>query len=164
MTTTPSDQIAGFDLLVDGAVAGSVAGTARSASVAVSPGVRKVQVRARHTGGATATTAAQTVVGKAHPPTFPAAAALTFRTGAQVSATSVPVNLAWQARDNIKLSAVALTSPWARTFTPTTTAYGTTAAVAKASTWSLTAKDLVGNAATSAVARTPALASADHGD
>ncbi len=157
--STAGDQLTGFDLLVDGAVAGTVPGTARSAAVKVAPGVRKVQVRARHVNGGTATTAAQTVVGKAHPPTFPAGAALGFRTGAQVSATSVPVSLTWQAKDNIRLASVGLTSPWAKTFTPTATAYGTSATVGKGATWSLTAKDLVGNAATSAVTRTPALAS-----
>ena len=158
-TVVPSEELTGFELLVDGVVVGSVPATARSAPVVIGAGVHRVQVRGTHVIGATATTPAQTVVGDGSAPTFPTPATLTFRTGAQVSATSAPVKLTWQAADNNKLSSVALTSPSARTFAPTTTTYATTAPVGSATTWSLTARDLVGNTATSAVARTPALLS-----
>jgi hypothetical protein len=127
--------------------------------VAVTAGTRQLQVQAKHVNGMTATTAGQTVIAKTNPPTFPTAATLTFRTAAQVSATTAPVTLSWVARDTVKLSSVALTAPSARSFSTTSTAYGTTAAIGRETNWSLTAKDLVGNAATSAVARTPVLVS-----
>lgn len=60
--TTPAVLIAKNELLVDGEVAASVAGSATSAKATLSPGSHKVAVRAVHQSGKTATSAATTVV------------------------------------------------------------------------------------------------------
>ncbi|MFJ1750976.1 N-acetylmuramoyl-L-alanine amidase [Streptomyces sp. NPDC088116] len=60
--TTPAALITKNELLVDGEVAASVAGSATSAKATLSPGSHKVAVRAVHQSGRTATSAATTVV------------------------------------------------------------------------------------------------------
>ncbi|MEV0808193.1 N-acetylmuramoyl-L-alanine amidase [Micromonospora sp. NPDC050200] len=67
---TPSSLINSFEVLVDGKVVVTTAGTARSAGVTVTPGAHTLQIRGVHRLGWTATTTAQAVVGDTTLPTF----------------------------------------------------------------------------------------------
>ncbi|MEU5942777.1 N-acetylmuramoyl-L-alanine amidase [Micromonospora sp. NPDC047548] len=69
---TPSALINSFEVLVDGKVVVTTAGTARSARVTVTPGAHTLQIRGVHRLGWTATTTAQAVVGDTTLPTFKA--------------------------------------------------------------------------------------------
>ena len=153
---TPSSQIARFELLVDGKVAGTAAATARSATVPLAAGSRKLQVRAVHVSGNSATTAAATVVSDTTAPTYPTAPWLSLRSGT-VSTTAVPVTLNWKAADDVKLASVALTAPTAVSFSTTATTWATSAKPSTATTWKLTAKDAAGNAGNASVTRTTML-------
>ncbi|WP_412735616.1 N-acetylmuramoyl-L-alanine amidase [Krasilnikovia sp. MM14-A1259] len=153
---TPSTVLTRFDLLVDGAVAGTAPGDARSASVPVPAGSHKVQVRAVRDNGATATSAPSTVLMDSAAPTFPGYPDVVLR-GGTVSTTSVPVTLTFRAADNVQVASLALTAPSARTFGPTTTSWAATATPNTATAWRMTAKDVAGNAGNGAVTRTPVL-------
>jgi len=153
---TPSNQIGRFDLLVDGKVTGTAAATARTAAVSLAAGSRKLQVRAVHLSGNSATTAAVTVISDTTAPTYPTAPWLSLR-AATVSTTAVPVTLNWKAADNVKLASVAATAPTSTSFTTTATAWASATKPGVATTWKLTAKDAAGNASTAAIARTAML-------
>jgi hypothetical protein len=153
---TSSALIDRFEVLVDGRVVATTAGTARSAGVTVTPGAHTVQIRAVHRLGRTATTAAQAVVGDTTVPAFRKAPAISLRTGT-VNTTGVPVSLAWQATDNAALRASYLTAPSSVTFAPATTSWAGTARPGAAQTWSMRALDWAGNASTSSASRTTVL-------
>ncbi|BFU44306.1 N-acetylmuramoyl-L-alanine amidase [Krasilnikovia sp. MM14-A1004] len=151
----PSTVLTRFEVLVDGAVAATAAPADRSATVPVSAGTHKLQVRAVRDNGSTGISTASTVLGDTTAPTFPGAPAVVLR-GGTVSATSVPVTLTFRAADNAKLASVALTAPSARTFGPTTTSWAT--AVKPGGTiWRLSARDVAGNTGGAAVGRTVVL-------
>lgn len=116
--TTPAALVGRYELLVDGKVAATTAGTAASATAALAPGTHKVQVRAVHRSGRATATAAATVVAETTAPAFTTRPALALRTGT-VNTAAVPVTLSWKATDGASLRDVRLTSPLARTYAPT---------------------------------------------
>ncbi|WSY36656.1 N-acetylmuramoyl-L-alanine amidase [Streptomyces sp. NBC_00887] len=154
--TTPASLISKFELLVDGKVAATAAGTATSAKATLAVGSHKVAVRAVHQSGMTATTAAATVVADTTVPTFTTKPSLSLRTGT-VSTTSVPLTLSWKATDGAALKEVRLTAPVARTYGPTTYSAAHTAKSAVATAWSMTAYDRAGNSATATATGTPVI-------
>ncbi|MFF0434445.1 N-acetylmuramoyl-L-alanine amidase [Streptomyces sp. NPDC004327] len=154
--TTPSSLIAKNELLVDGKVAATVAGTATSASATVTAGAHSVQVRATHQSGKAATSAGVTVVGDTTAPVFTTKPTAELTAGT-VNTTSAPVLLRWKATDTPALRDVRLTTP-AVTYGPATTVSGVLAAKpAVATTWTLSAYDQAGNKGTAAVAATPVI-------
>ncbi|MFJ8577756.1 N-acetylmuramoyl-L-alanine amidase [Micromonospora sp. NPDC093277] len=151
--STPSDLIARFEVLVDGAVVATTAGTARSAGLSLAPGTHTVQVRGVHQLGQTATTPAQTVVADTTAPAFALRPTLSLRTGG-VSSTVVPVSLSWRATDNVAVRSVALTAPATGTFAGSG-AWSTTTRPGVTTTWSMRAADWSGNTATSSASWIP---------
>ncbi|MEU0406968.1 peptidoglycan recognition protein [Streptomyces griseorubiginosus] len=154
-TTTPGSLISKFELLVDGKVVATTAGTATSASTTLAAGTHKVAVRAVHQSGKTTpATAALTVVADTTAPVFSTTPKITLRTGT-VETAAVPVTLGWKATDAQALKQVSLLSPTTATFGPTTTSSNRTAKSGSASTWSMKAYDIAGNTRTSSPAYTP---------
>jgi len=155
-TSTPGSLISKFELLVDGKVTATVAGTATSAATTLTAGSHKVAVRAVHQSGKTpdATTSALTVATDTTAPTFPTTPKISLRTGT-VTAAAVPVTLGWKAADSQALKQVNLLSPTTATFGPTTTSSNRTVKSGSASTWSMKATDFAGNTRTSSPAYTP---------
>ncbi|RZU74200.1 N-acetylmuramoyl-L-alanine amidase [Micromonospora kangleipakensis] len=151
--STPSALISRFEVLVDGAVVATTAGTARSAALTLAQGTHTVQVRGVHRLGRTAATPAQTIVADTTAPTFPQGPTLSLRTGG-VSSTVVPVTLNWRSADNVAVRSVALTAPTTGTFAASG-AYGTTTKPGVTTTWSMRAQDWSGNTATSSASWTP---------
>lgn len=154
--TTPSSLITKYEVLVDGKSAVTKTGTATSAAVTLAAGSHTVQVRATHQSGKTSTSPSVAVTAETTPPTFSTKPALSLRTGT-VDTTAVPVTLAWKASDTAGLKEVRLTAPTAKTYGPTTTSAQLTAKSATATTFSLTAQDLVGNTATAATSANPTI-------
>ncbi|WP_228974811.1 N-acetylmuramoyl-L-alanine amidase [Streptomyces sp. DH12] len=152
-STTPSTLVKSHDLLVDGQVAATATGSATSATTALPPGTRKVQVRAVHHSGRTTTTPAATVVAETTAPVFTTRPALALRAGT-VDTTAVPLTLSWKATDTTALKEVRLTSPVARTYGPSVYSAAHTAKSGAATTWSLTAHDRAGNTAGASVSGT----------
>lgn len=150
--TTPSNMISRFELLRDGKVAATVANTARSGSIALAAGSHTVQVRAVHVSGATAVTPSYKVIADVTAPTFPASPAPNLRTGTY-STTSAPVTVGYKAADNVKVYTVTATKPSKVNLSPTATAWYTTMKPGTNTTFSLTAKDVPGNARTATVTR-----------
>ncbi|MGW7239134.1 N-acetylmuramoyl-L-alanine amidase [Streptomyces sp. NPDC054804] len=155
-TTTPGSLISKFELLVDGKVTATAAGTATSVGATLGTGSHSVAVRAVHQSGRTTTTAAVTVVTDTTAPTFTTAPKLSLRTGT-VSTTAVPVTLGWKATDSAALKSVSLLTPTTATFGPTTTGSSRTAKSGTASTWSMKAYDYAGNTRTSSPSFTPVI-------
>ncbi|GAB2815123.1 hypothetical protein GCM10027073_53740 [Streptomyces chlorus] len=154
--TTPSALIAKYELLVDGKVAATTAGTATSAKATLTAGTHKVAVRAVHQSGKATTTAAATVLAETTAPTFTTKPNLALRTGT-VNTTAVPLTLKWKATDGAALKEVRLTAPTAKTYGPTLTSAHHTAKSATATAWSLKAYDQAGNTATASVTGTPVI-------
>lgn len=152
--TTPASLISKYELLADGKVVATAAGTATSASTTLAAGSHKVAVRAVHQSGKTATTSALTVVTDTTAPTFSTTPKITLRAGT-VSTTAVPVTLGWKAADSQALKSVSLLSPTTATFGATTTSSNRTAKPGTASTWSMKAYDVAGNTRTSSPSYTP---------
>ncbi|MDI9887592.1 N-acetylmuramoyl-L-alanine amidase [Streptomyces sp. HNM0645] len=155
-STTPTSLISRYELLVDGKVAATTAGTATSAKATLAAGTRKVSVRAVHQSGKTATSAAATVIAETTAPTFTTKPSLALRTGT-VNTTAVPLTLSWKATDSAALKEVRLTAPLARTYGPTTYSAAHTAKSGAATTWSMTAYDQAGNTTAASVAGTPVI-------
>ncbi|UUS33639.1 MULTISPECIES: N-acetylmuramoyl-L-alanine amidase [Streptomyces] len=155
-STTPAALVKGYELLVDGKVATTTAGSATSATATLTPGTHKVQVRAVHQSDRTTTTTAATVVAETTAPVFTTKPTLALRAGT-VNTTAVPVTLSWKATDSTSLKEVRLTSPVARTYGPTVYSATHTAKSGAATTWSMTAHDRAGNTATAATAATPVI-------
>ncbi|MFD8967935.1 peptidoglycan recognition protein [Streptomyces sp. NPDC059568] len=154
--TTPSSLIKQYELLVDGKVATTAAGTATSAKAALAVGSHKIAVRAVHQSGRTSTTATATVVAETTAPTFTTKPALALKTGT-VNTTAVPVTLSWKATDTAALKDVRLTTPVVKTYGPTTYSAAHTAKSGTASAWSMTAYDQAGNSATASASVTPTI-------
>ncbi|MET8716827.1 N-acetylmuramoyl-L-alanine amidase [Streptomyces sp. NPDC004735] len=154
--TTPASLIARYELLVDGTIATTTAGTATSAAATLAVGSHRISVRAVHQSGRTTTTAAASVVAETTAPTFTTKPALALRTGT-VNTTAVPLTLSWKATDNASLKEVRLTAPVSATYGPTTYSAARTAKSGVATTWSMTAYDRAGNTRTASVAGTPAI-------
>lgn len=154
--TTPSALISKYEVLVDGKVAATAAGTATSAKATLAVGTHKVAVRAVHQSGKTAVTPTATVVAETTAPTFSTKPNLALRTGT-VNTTAVPLTLKWKATDTAALKEVRLTAPVARTYGPTTTSASHTAKSGMATAWSMKAYDQAGNTATASVSGTPVI-------
>ncbi|MFE2596052.1 N-acetylmuramoyl-L-alanine amidase [Streptomyces sp. NPDC059396] len=152
--TTPAALVKQYELLVDGKVAATAAGSATSAKANLAVGSHKVAVRAVHQSGRTSTTATATVVAETTAPTFTAKPALVLKAGT-VNTTAVPVTLSWKATDTAALKEVRLTAPVAKTYGPTTYSAAHTAKSGAASAWSMTAYDQAGNSATASASVTP---------
>ncbi|MGV9313023.1 peptidoglycan recognition protein family protein [Streptomyces sp. NPDC003691] len=153
--TTPAALIGKFEVLVNGQVAATAAGTATSAKITLAPGTHQVLVRATHNSRKTVNSAARTVVAETTAPVFSTRPTVSLRPGT-VAATAVPVTLGWKAGDARALRDVRLTAPLAKVYGPTVTS-APHASKAAATTWSLTAYDQAGNAATASVAATPVI-------
>ncbi|WP_225860500.1 peptidoglycan recognition protein family protein [Streptomyces triticiradicis] len=67
--STPADLVQEYDVLVDGEVAATVAGTATSAEVKLAPGTHRIAVQGVHQSGRTAVSADVTVLAETAPPT-----------------------------------------------------------------------------------------------
>ncbi|GLY00270.1 N-acetylmuramoyl-L-alanine amidase [Actinoplanes sp. NBRC 101535] len=151
---TPSADLARFDILVDGTVAGTVANTVRSASVAVPPGRHTVAVR-----GVSATTGSATVNATVHgdvtAPVFGKAVEVGLRTGTY-SAAAVPVKASFTAKDNLKLTGLTVSKPKAATLGVTATSWSPSVKTG-AVTYTVTARDLSGNTRASSASRTVVL-------
>ncbi|GAB2451389.1 N-acetylmuramoyl-L-alanine amidase [Streptomyces incanus] len=154
--TTPAALVAKYELLVDGKVVATTAGTATSAKATLTAGTHKVAVRAVHQSGRATTTAAATVVAETTAPAFTTKPNLALRTGT-VNTTAAPLTLKWKATDGAALKEVRLTAPTAKTYGPTITSASHTAKSATATTWSLKAYDQAGNTATASVTGTPVI-------
>ncbi|GGQ68064.1 hypothetical protein GCM10010166_42590 [Couchioplanes caeruleus subsp. azureus] len=152
---TPTAQIAGFDVLVDGAVRASFPPAARSGAVPVPPGPHKVAVRATHVRGASVTTPALTVFSDVTAPKV-TATGLSLR-GGTVSTTAVPVTMTFAATDNQKVAWVGTTSPSTATLAPAARSWATTARPGAARTFRVSARDTAGNAGAGSLVRTPVL-------
>ncbi|WP_329334840.1 N-acetylmuramoyl-L-alanine amidase [Streptomyces sp. NBC_00663] len=154
--TSPAAFVSRYEVLVDGKVAATAAGTATSAKATPAVGTHKVAVRAVHQSGKTATTATATVVAETTAPTFSTKPSPALRTGT-VSTTAVPLTLKWKATDSAALKEVRLTAPATATYGPATTSTLQSARSATATTWSLKAYDQAGNTATASVSGTPVI-------
>ncbi|MFD5115689.1 N-acetylmuramoyl-L-alanine amidase [Streptomyces sp. NPDC058391] len=154
--TTPVSLISKHELLVDGKVAATTAGTGTSAKATLAIGSHKISVRAVHQSGKTSTTAAATVIAETTAPTFTAKPALALRAGT-VNTTAVPLTLSWKATDSAALKEVRLTTPASATYGPTTYSAARTATSGVATTWSMTAYDQAGNTATASLVGTPVI-------
>jgi uncharacterized Zn-binding protein involved in type VI secretion len=152
--TTPAALIKNFQLLVDGKVVATTAGTATSVGATLPLGSHTVAVRAVHQSGKTANSATLNVVADTTAPTFTTAPKISLRTGT-VNTTAVPVALGWKAADDKALRQVSLLAPATATFGPTTTSSNRTAASGKATIWSMRADDFAGNTRTSSPSYTP---------
>ncbi|MFD8676272.1 N-acetylmuramoyl-L-alanine amidase [Streptomyces seoulensis] len=155
-TTTPASLISSFQVLVDGKTAATVAGSATSAKLTLTAGTHKVQVRAVHQSGRTATSGERTVVADTTAPTFPTKPNLSLRTGT-VDTAAVPLTLGWKAADNVALKETRLTAPLAKTYGPTVTSAALTAKSGAATAWTLRAYDTLGNSASASVTGTPVI-------
>jgi hypothetical protein len=154
-TATPSTSVAKFELLVDGKAGAPLAGTIRTGSVTVPSGPHTLQVRATHVSGNTETTAAATVVSDLTLPVI-SAPWISLRTGT-VSTTAVPVTVNFKATDNVKVASVSGTAPSAAKLASTATTWPVSSKVGSAVTFTVSAKDLVGNAGKASVVRTTML-------
>ncbi|MFG3410451.1 N-acetylmuramoyl-L-alanine amidase [Streptomyces sp. NPDC048142] len=154
--TTPPSLIRQYELLVDGKPVATVPGTATSAKATLAQGTHKVAVRAVHQAGTTATSAAATVIAETTAPTFTTKPALSLRNGT-VNTAGVPLTLVWKATDTAALKEVRLTAPVAQTYGPSTFSAAHTGKSGLASTWSMTAYDQAGNAATASATGTPVI-------
>ncbi|MDQ1294190.1 MAG: hypothetical protein QG608_2073 [Actinomycetota bacterium] len=160
--STPTRLLRSFELLVDGAVKTTLAGTATTASVTVPAGKHTVALRATHLTGLTATSTL-TVNGDVTAPKFATWPAAAVRTG-QVSTAAVPVTVSWKASDNLALASVKATAPTAASFAPTTTAWSTSLKPGGARKITLQAVDRAGNTSAAAtITRTPLLTSEQKG-
>ncbi|MFF2412502.1 N-acetylmuramoyl-L-alanine amidase [Streptomyces sp. NPDC058092] len=154
--STPSAFVSKYELLVDGKVVATTAGTATSAKATLAVGTHQVQVRATHQSGKVASSAAATVVADQTVPAFTTKPNLELRTGT-VNTTAVPVTLKWKATDAAALKEVRLTAPVAKTYGPTTTSASHTAKSGVATSWAMTAYDQAGNTAAASVSGTPVI-------
>jgi hypothetical protein len=152
---TPSDSIARFELLRDGKLAAAPAGIARSGSIPLTPGAHTVAVRAVHTSGGTAVTAAYRVIADVTAPTL-SGPAPALRTGTY-SPTSIPVTAHFRAADNAKLWQVAATSPARVPLSATSTYWQTSMRPGANTALTVTARDVPGNARTATVTRRAAI-------
>ncbi|MGW2933347.1 peptidoglycan recognition protein family protein [Streptomyces sp. NPDC001156] len=153
-TSTPSQVISGFDVLVDGKAVAHTSGSARSASISVAAGSHAVQVRATHVRKSTTLSGSVTLVGDTTAPTFPTAPGVQLRIGT-VSSTAVPVTVTWKAADNAALSKIMATAPSSAAFGPTATTWSTSAKPGTSDLFALKAYDVAGNTGGASVYRTP---------
>ncbi|HEU5160066.1 MAG TPA: peptidoglycan recognition protein [Streptosporangiaceae bacterium] len=146
--------VSGYEVLVDGATAARVDGSATSAKVTLTAGPHTLRLRAANINGTIVDSPDYPVVADPAAPVFTKAATLAIRSGTVSTSVTTPVALSWKVTDGVLLHSVKATSPAAATFAPTTTSWSKSAKLNTATTWSLTAADAAGNTATSAATRT----------
>ncbi|MEV0152428.1 N-acetylmuramoyl-L-alanine amidase [Micromonospora sp. NPDC050686] len=157
--TTPSPLIERFEVLLDGQVAGTTPGTARSGSARVTPGPHTLQVRGVHVLGHLTTTPALQLYGDAVAPTFTQNPEVALRTGTLSTTATMPVTVTAKATDNTSVRFVQiLNSPAEMQYTPNGS-WARTAAHNTATTWQVKAADWAGNPQTAASTRTAGLTS-----
>ncbi len=149
---TPSASIGRFELLVDGKVAATQPGTARTATTSLAAGAHSVTVRAVHVSGATAVTPTYKVYADVTAPAIPTAPAPNLRTGTY-STTSAPVTVSFRATDNVKLWTVTASKPAAANLATTATSWYAAMRPGANTTFTLTARDVPGNTRTVSVVR-----------
>ncbi len=148
--STPSSQIAKFEVLRDGKTAVTLPGTARtSGSITLAPGSHTIAVRATHIAGGSALTSAYRVIADVTAPAL-TGPAVGLRTGT-VTTTAVPVAVAYKASDAVKLYTVTATKPVRANLAPAGTAWNTTVRPGASTAFSLTARDASLNTRTTAV-------------
>ncbi|MFI5493675.1 N-acetylmuramoyl-L-alanine amidase [Actinoplanes sp. NPDC051859] len=152
---TPTDQIARFEVLVDGAVQGTYPAGVRSAAVPLASGSHKVALRATHVRGAVETTPALTVFSDVNAPVV-TATGLSLR-GGTVTTAAVPVTMTFGVTDNVRVTGVSATSPSSVGLPVTARSWATTTPPGAARTFRISARDAVGNVGTGALVRTPVL-------
>ncbi|MET0425776.1 MAG: N-acetylmuramoyl-L-alanine amidase [Actinoplanes sp.] len=150
--TTPTANLSGFEVLLDGKVYATAAASARSAAVKIAPGSHTLAVRATHVSGAKAVSSTLRVIGDVLAPTFSGAPAVVLR-GGTYSTSAVPVTVTFRAADNVKVGSLAATTPARAALAPAGTVWYPAVRPNALLTYSLTAKDLAGNARAAGVAR-----------
>ncbi|MFI5935315.1 N-acetylmuramoyl-L-alanine amidase [Actinoplanes sp. NPDC051494] len=153
-TATPSAQITKFEVLVDGVSRGTTGATVRSAKVNIPAGTHKVAVRATHRSGRTTTSAAATVYTDTTKPSVSTPSVLLRKGTATTS--KVPVSVNFTAKDNVKLFWVGATSPAKANLSTSAKTWSTTVKPGK-QTFTVGARDLVGNNRSASVVRTAVL-------
>ncbi|MEV8534289.1 N-acetylmuramoyl-L-alanine amidase [Streptomyces sp. NPDC051211] len=143
-SATPAEFVSKHELLVDGKVVATTAGTATSATATLAAGSHAVQVRATHRAGRTALSPVTTVVAETTAPTWPTPVNLALRPGT-VNLGGVPLTVAWKAADNAALKQVQLFKPVSATYGPTVYSAQHTAKANTATYWDMTAADFAGN-------------------
>ncbi|MET8857500.1 N-acetylmuramoyl-L-alanine amidase [Streptomyces sp. NPDC004579] len=123
--STPASLVGRYDVLVDGEAAATVAGSASSAEVSLTPGTHKVAVRGVHQSGRTAVTEDVTVVAESPSPTPTLTAPAT---------TAPPTTTATPPAATTATTPAATTSPTIKASTPAPTASPTTKAPTPADT------------------------------
>jgi uncharacterized protein with LGFP repeats len=146
-----------YEIVVDGAVVSRPSPTSTSASVTLTTGSHKVQLRAVNINGTTATSPTYAVVMDKTAPTFSTAPYLAIRTGAVSTTGVIPVGLHWRATDNTLLRSLAIASPSKVTLSTTATSWSSSSKTQTSKVWSVRAADAAGNSRTSSVTRTAAL-------
>ncbi|WP_229072632.1 N-acetylmuramoyl-L-alanine amidase [Actinoplanes sp. DH11] len=148
--STPTANLARFEVYVDNRKVSTPAAAARSASVILTPGRHTVAVRAVHVSGLGSQVGA-TVYSDVTVPAWTAGMAVNLRTGTY-STTSAPVTLTLSAKDNLAFTGFTVTSPRRAALGPATRAWNTTVKPGT-STYTVTARDLSGNAKTAQIKR-----------
>ncbi|BCJ40227.1 hypothetical protein GCM10010168_30850 [Actinoplanes ianthinogenes] len=143
MATTATD-LARIDVYVDGVKGAPLDGAARSVKLAVSPGKHTVTIVAVHTSGSTARISA-VIYGDVTAPTL-TAPGVTLRSGTY-NTTSAPITVGFLARDNLAVASVTVSRPRAATLAGTANSWVTTAKPGAVG-YTLTARDVAGNART----------------
>ncbi|MGK5685568.1 N-acetylmuramoyl-L-alanine amidase [Actinoplanes sp. URMC 104] len=147
-------RVARYDVLLDGKVSRTVDGNAeRAATVDVPAGAHTLAVRVVHASGVADVTPSIKVYGDVTAPVFPAAPAVTLRTGTS-SATAVPVTVTFRSTDNVKVFSQRATSPAAVALGAASTVWYPTAKPNTAVKYAVEARDWAGNVGTGAVTRT----------
>ncbi|KUL37598.1 N-acetylmuramoyl-L-alanine amidase [Actinoplanes awajinensis] len=147
---TAAAEVARIEVQVDGRKVSTLAGTARSASPAITPGRHTVTVLAVHTSGSTARVGA-TVYGDPTAPTL-TTPAVNLRTGAY-STASVPVAVGFTARDNLTVASITVSKPRAAVLAGTVSGWATTVKPGGRLTYTVTARDVAGNTRTASANR-----------
>ncbi|MFC0004006.1 N-acetylmuramoyl-L-alanine amidase [Micromonospora siamensis] len=101
--SSQSELINRFEVLVDGKVAATAPGTARTVAATVPTGTHKVQVRAVHALGRTATSGALTIVGDTTAPTFSRNPEVRLQAGIVSTTGALPVVVSGTGTDNAAL-------------------------------------------------------------
>jgi hypothetical protein len=149
---TPSASIARFDILRDGKVAATVAGTGRGSTISMTPGSHTIQVRAVHVSGATGVTPTYRIIADVTAPAISTAPTPNLRTGTY-STTSAPVTVGYRTTDNVRLYTVTATKPATVHLSTAATSWYATMRPGSNTTFSLTSRDVPGNTRTVSVVR-----------
>ncbi|WP_436527415.1 peptidoglycan recognition protein family protein [Actinoplanes sp. HUAS TT8] len=149
---TSSRMIDRFDVYVDGELTASRAGAMRSAGLRLGAGLHRIEVRARHLSGRTATAYAKVVVDSEEPVfASPPQAYLTEGT----VGTTAPIRLDWSATDPSGIRSAQVGGAGAALLGGTVSSLTGSAPVGTESTWTVAVTDHAGNRRTASVSRTP---------